>query len=103
MSLRERDSRSQFTQSCEVSKVPEADKVDKAQGSKHPVLISEESEVYESNQATISNLIQPAEVVIPALEDTNPVKIYKFKISTLTRINIQTWKSNIRGFYQCYN
>jgi hypothetical protein len=98
---RERDSRGQFIQSREVSKAPEADKVNKTQeANRHPLPISEESEIYKSDQATMGNSTQPADGDIPAPEDANPVKIYEFKTSTLTRVNIWTWKSNIREFYQ---
>jgi hypothetical protein len=43
---------------------------------------------------------QPADRDIPALVDANPIKIFEFKTSTLTRINIQIWKLNVREFYQ---
>jgi len=103
---RERDSRGQFTRSCEFSKIPEAeipeaDKVNKTQeANRHPLPVSEESEIYESDQATMGDSTQPADGDIPAPEDANPVKIHEFKMSTLTRVNIQTWKSNVREFCQ---
>jgi hypothetical protein len=98
---RERDSRGQFIRSCEVSKAPEVDKVNKTQeANRHLLPISEESEIYESNQATMGDLTRPADGDIPALEDVNLVKIHEFKMSTLTRVNIQTWKLNVREFCQ---
>jgi hypothetical protein len=67
---------------------------------RHPLPILEESEIYESDQATMGDSTRPADGDIPALEDVNLVKIHEFKTSTLTRVNIRTWKLNVREFCQ---